>query len=260
MSKQGVLEKAVELLESNNPWVAPATIYLAYHGSRAYGTAIEGSDTDIRGMFVPPLKVISDPYESKEQVGHHDQRFDILIFDFRKLLKLAAQGNPNITESFWVDKESWIWSTPLWEMVHSHRESFLSKEMGKRFIGYSLGELKSLKLAYSGGVPATSVRYELYEKYGFDTKAAMHATRVSRMCKELINEGKIIIKRPDAEELKRIRNGRCSIEHVIEEVSDNLMQATNSLNACSLPDSVDKALVQSLCREILTERLYGSSV
>lgn len=59
-------------------------------------------------------------------------------------------------------------------------------------------------------------RRALEEKSGYDTKHASHLVRLMRMGYEIITEGKVIVKRPDAEELLAIKNGAWSFEKVME--------------------------------------------
>ncbi len=59
-------------------------------------------------------------------------------------------------------------------------------------------------------------RSELEEKYGFDTKHAMHLVRLLRMGVEILTEGVVHVKRDDAQELLSIRNGSWSYEELIE--------------------------------------------
>ena len=62
------------------------------------------------------------------------------------------------------------------------------------------------------------VRAEMERKYGFDGKFAIHMIRTSRMCKELLETGKLNIKRiHDREELLSIRTGGWTYEQVVEE-------------------------------------------
>jgi uncharacterized protein len=53
-------------------------------------------------------------------------------------------------------------------------------------------------------------------KYGYDCKYAYHLIRLLRMCKEILETGKVIVKRPDREELLAIRNGAWSYEKLID--------------------------------------------
>lgn len=59
-------------------------------------------------------------------------------------------------------------------------------------------------------------RSELEEKYGYDTKHAMHLVRLLRTGAEALETGTIVVRRPDAEELLAIRNGSWPYEKVIE--------------------------------------------
>lgn len=56
----------------------------------------------------------------------------------------------------------------------------------------------------------------LEEQFGYDTKHAMHLVRLMRMGKEALSEGRLIVKRPDAEELLSIRAGAWTYEEVLE--------------------------------------------
>lgn len=60
------------------------------------------------------------------------------------------------------------------------------------------------------------VRAELESKFGLDTKHAAHLVRLMRMCKEILTLGKVIVKRPDAEELLSIRAGAWSYDQIVE--------------------------------------------
>ena len=59
-------------------------------------------------------------------------------------------------------------------------------------------------------------RSELEEKYGFDTKHAMHLVRLLRMGVEALRDEGIVVKRPDAKELLDIRNGKWTYNEIVE--------------------------------------------
>lgn len=64
-------------------------------------------------------------------------------------------------------------------------------------------------------------RFKLEEKYGFDTKHASHLVRLYRECIELLETGKLNVKRPDAEELLFIRDGGWNYEKLIQFAEDS---------------------------------------
>lgn len=63
-------------------------------------------------------------------------------------------------------------------------------------------------------------RAELEAKYGYDTKHAAHLVRLLRMGAEVLTQGKLIVRRPDAEELLAIRNGLYSYDELMEKVDE----------------------------------------
>lgn len=60
------------------------------------------------------------------------------------------------------------------------------------------------------------VRFELEEKFSFDTKHGMHLVRLYLSCIEMLKTHTITVKRPDAEFLLSIRNGAWSYDELIE--------------------------------------------
>lgn len=96
-------------------------------------------------------------------------------------------------------------------------------------------------------------RYEVESKFGFDTKHANHAVRLSRMCKEILTQGKVIVKRPDAEELLEIRNGLWSYDKVIGEV-ESLEKECNEIyedKSYIVPHKPDIGKIEELCMGIM---------
>lgn len=59
-------------------------------------------------------------------------------------------------------------------------------------------------------------RSELEEAHGYDTKHAMHLVRLLRMGEEILTEGVVHVRRPDAEELLAIRNGAWKYEELVK--------------------------------------------
>jgi hypothetical protein len=93
--------------------------------------------------------------------------------------------------------------------------------------------------------PARSI---LEEKFGYDTKHGMHLVRLIRMCREILTEGKVIVKRPDHEELLAIRNGSMSYEELIEWANNQETElATFYKTNNSLPKNARDEQIDALC-------------
>lgn len=237
-------------LENKAPWLQDHTILLAHQGSRAYGTELQDSDTDVRGVFIPRLDDMIRPFESPEQYGFHGESVDFLTFDIRKFLRLATKGSPNIIETIWAGPETWIVSDELWKIIYENRQVFLTQDTYRAFLGYALGELRAIKSDLEGKPPSPG-RQSIHEIYGFDTKKAYHALRISRMCLEIPMLGKVRTRRPDAEELVKVRNGMVKLPDILAEVEHNLISSKDIYQGV-LPESTDKEIVSSICAEIFS--------
>lgn len=99
-------------------------------------------------------------------------------------------------------------------------------------------------------------RYELEEKYGYDTKHGYHLVRLIRMCREILTTGKVIVKRPDREELLAIRNGQWEYDKLIEfaESEDKALQELY-LKSNVLPKTPDFKYIDALCIELVEKSL-----
>jgi predicted nucleotidyltransferase len=98
-------------------------------------------------------------------------------------------------------------------------------------------------------------RAEIEAKYGYDTKHAMHLVRLMRMAREILEHGKVIVRRPDREELLAIRNGAWSYDRLIEwaEVQDGALQDVYA--SSPLRHTADRVALDRLCVSIVEEAL-----
>jgi predicted nucleotidyltransferase len=93
-------------------------------------------------------------------------------------------------------------------------------------------------------------RAVLEEKSGYDTKHASHLVRLMRMGYEILTEGKVIVKRPDAEELLMIKNGGWSYEKVMEFANEMQSKLDEAYKVTKLPKSVNYKKINELYHKI----------
>ena len=93
-------------------------------------------------------------------------------------------------------------------------------------------------------------RGELEDKFGYDTKHALHLVRLLRTGYEAITEGKYLVNRPDAEELLAIRNGDWTYEELLEYADDIDAKTKAAMNKSALPQSIDRKLIAQLVLDI----------
>jgi len=93
-------------------------------------------------------------------------------------------------------------------------------------------------------------RAKLEEQFGYDTKHAMHLVRLLRMCREILTEGKVIVRRPDAEDLLRIRAGAWNYYELVEWAAKQDVELTELSKVSKLPKKPDLLRIDSLCIDL----------
>lgn len=132
--------------------IEPRTIYLARHGSHAYGTNLPDSDIDLRGAAIAPRTHVTGfayTFEQNESKIQRDEFgnavVDQVIYDLRKFMNLAADCNPNVLEVLFVDDSDIVKITPAGQSLRELRYAFLSKKAKHTFTGYAIHQLKRIR-------------------------------------------------------------------------------------------------------------------
>ncbi len=140
-------------------WLPKHTIYVTLHGSQAYGLNNEFSDTDVKGICVPPPEVENHLYNRfnqaqspkwlEEKLAHlknpKNPKFESEIYSLRKFFLLAAEVNPNIIELLWTDPKDHFIKAPLMEKLLANRMMFLSNKARYTFAGYACAQAKKIE-------------------------------------------------------------------------------------------------------------------
>lgn len=116
-------------------------MFLTFGGSHAYGTNTEGSDIDIRGVALPSKREVITG-DGFEQVLNEPT--DTTIYEFRKLITLLSNCNPNTIELLGCKPEHYIIYSPAAQKLFNHKELFLSKRATTSFGGYATAQLRRL--------------------------------------------------------------------------------------------------------------------
>jgi hypothetical protein len=206
-------------------------------GSTCHGTAIEKSDDrDEMGIFVePPEKVCGletcDHYIFRTQPDGHRSGpgdLDLVMYSLRKFCRLAEHGNPSVLLLLFLPKH--IVMTELGADLISMRKSFISKNAGKRYLGY----LRAQKEKTLGIRCHTVNRPELVEKYGYDTKFAHHALRLGYQGIELLRDGDLVlpIREPELTVLRDIRVGEINFKDCIALIEATEAELERAVDLC----------------------------
>lgn len=116
-------------------------LFLTLSGSHAYGTNVEGSDIDIRGVAGSPEILGFNRFEQAI-----DNRTDTVIYAVNKFVGLLAQGNPSIIELLGNDPELYVNMTPEGQMLLDNRELFLTRRIAYSYGGFANDQLRRLQM------------------------------------------------------------------------------------------------------------------
>lgn len=107
-----------------NPHLGKHLMFLTIGGSHAYGTNVEGSDVDIRGVA---LNSKEDLLGLGEFEHHVDTVTDTTVFSFNKIAKLLSNGNPNVLEMFGNSDDLVISYSPTTELLMENKKMFCQR-------------------------------------------------------------------------------------------------------------------------------------
>ena len=116
-------------------------IYRCVVGSRAYGLDDEQSDTDRRGVYLPPAEMHWSLFGVPEQLENHDTQET--YWELQKFLTLALKANPNVLECLYTPLVEH--ASPLAQEMLAMRDAFLSKMVYQTYNGYVLSQFKKLQ-------------------------------------------------------------------------------------------------------------------
>ncbi|MDJ1501015.1 DNA polymerase beta superfamily protein [Xanthocytophaga agilis] len=109
-------------------------------GSRAYGTNLPTSDTDIKGVFV----LSQDDFYGLhyvEQVSNETN--DIVYYELKRFVELLLRNNPNVMEMLNSPEDCVLYKHPLFEQIDP--SLFLSKLCKQTFAGYAMTQVQKAR-------------------------------------------------------------------------------------------------------------------
>ncbi|WP_369270119.1 nucleotidyltransferase domain-containing protein [Streptomyces sp. R11] len=204
------------------------TIYACVMGSRAFGLATDGSDTDRRGVFLAPTPLFWRFDKPPTHIdGPLEEQFS---WELERFCELALRANPNILECL---------HSPFVEHVDDTgrellalREAFLSRQAFETFTRYALGQRKKLEAdVRSHGAPRW--------------KHAMHLLRLLTSARDLLRSGHLTIDVGDEREaLLEVKRGEVPWPEVESRMTRLAREAEVAASHSPLPAGPDRRRVE----------------
>ncbi len=127
-----------------DPHLGRNVLILTAAGSIAYGTNVETSDMDIRGVTVETRQDLMG-LSSFEQF--EDRKTDTVIYGLKKFIALCLNSNPNVLEILGSRPEHVLVLTEEGKLLRENSSLFLSKKAIQSFGNYATAQLRRLQNA-----------------------------------------------------------------------------------------------------------------
>jgi predicted nucleotidyltransferase len=242
---------------TNLPWLESNTIILAYAGSTAYGTTTKDSDTDFRGICIPPEHYYFGLENFESYHSPENSEIDIVVYSLQKYTQLAIQNNPNVLEILFTKPEHFKICTSVGQKLIEIRHQFLSKQFFQRTNGYARSQY--YEMIQNGGKPnhgqGNPKRMENREKFGFDTKAGSHLIRLVNEGIEVLETGNLNVFRPERQLLTDIKIGKYKFEEVMEMYRELDARLLSAYEKSELPEKPDYHKINKFIIELTKEYL-----
>ena len=210
-------------------------IYKCQVGSHAFGLASENSDTDVRGIFLPPARLHWSMYKLPEQIEFKNESDDEVFWELEKFIKLALKANPNILETLWTPKV--IASSKISDRLRESRQAFLSNHVYKTYSGYVLSQFRRMKNSVES-------------KGTYKPKHAMHLIRLLHSGIGALRTGEIMIDvSQHRDQLLTIKSGALKFEEVRKLALELDKQFQTAFENTQLPDQPDFETVNNILIE-----------
>jgi len=119
--------------------LSSSIILLGLGGSHAYGTNVETSDLDIRGIATNSKRNILTGQDFEQIV---ETKTDTIIYSVEKMFNLLYYSNPNIIEILGLKPEHYLVLTEAGKLLLDNKDLFLSQLAIKAFAGYANDQIR----------------------------------------------------------------------------------------------------------------------
>lgn len=201
---------------------------------------------------LPEQSIVSpdDRMAAESQIQKQVEAWDVDLEPLERSARIALQGHiaRSLAEMKITADEQWNAAGRVLGFSENFIEA-MGRERKYRTVHREWDSFRNWKATRN------EARAALEARHGYDTKHGMHLVRLMRMCREILETGKVIVKRPDAEELLAIRNGAWSYDRLVEWAEREDAALDDVAKQSPLPHGPDRNKLDALCLSIVERGL-----
>ena len=149
-------------------------LFCVVTGSKAYGLANAGSDTDIRFVYSNPLNYylgFDSSYKDSMPIGGND----VFGYELKKFVRLCASSNPSALEVLFSDRKDILHSEDSFYMkLLATKHRFLSKKVFTTYANYARGQVEKAKRCTAPVVQTLVMLEDLLTLNGVDKNTTIN--------------------------------------------------------------------------------------
>lgn len=241
--------------------LAPSIVLLGRIGSESHGTYVPSTepnsidDRDLMGICIPP-----EPWtlglRQWEGASSIKGVWDVVLFDFRKFVRLLSKQNPNVIGMLWLEQEDYLHVGDAGRVLIENRDLFRVRDLAyETFVGYAHSQLSKMhKLSFDGYMGEK--RKKLVTQFGYDTKNAGHLIRLLHMGEEFLRTGRMHVRRTwDREMIIEIKRGKWGLERVRTYADDLFAKMKTARVESVLPEELDTDAINELVVDVMRKAI-----
>jgi uncharacterized protein len=226
-------------------------VHLFVGGSQLHGAKVVGyDDLDIYGAYIePPERILGlltlEHFvwsSGAEGALNTADDVDVTCYSLHRWGGLMLKGNPAVLHFLYAEN---VLDPTVWEThIRPHRAQLLSQKSATQYLGFA--DSQRMRLTGERGMGKHGQRLDLIEKYGYDTKFAMHYIRLLYECRELLGDHHLTLPRPERDELIAIRTGKHTQDEMFALGRELKSECESLLAASTLPEVPDKVALSRI--------------
>jgi predicted nucleotidyltransferase len=234
-------------------------IYQTIVGSRLYGIHNEESDTDVEGIFMPPIEHtfgIEGGRKQETRTFHNDapdgpDKVEGTLHSLREYFRLAVKGNPNLLEVPFAAPEYHEVCTEVGQrVIEFARTHFLTKKVIPAYFNYFKHEYITIQTKPKEH--SKDRRKILYDTHGYDTKAAGHAYRLATQVIQVLEKGTLdpTLQGDDRKLVMDLRAGKVSKEEALSLLDGMKHRMSAGEQTTQIPDEPDMVAINKFLVDV----------